>query len=368
MLSSQISANKTSPELPNSAGTFSCAHKSITVTRCGQLPLPLAGAGSGDAEPSQATPPPATAELLMGLVSFPMVRSAIRVASLCWPTSAATRRCHMAPLPGPDPFHPVAYLGRSPSASRPAPKRTTASGSPRPPARPFRSRGRSAAPRAHSGRPATPRPAADSRRPQWNRPAAASDRRGRRPRRSRPTPGATRPTSPRRPVRGTRRTRGTQVWGSGPTAGCTSRGGWRPRWNHCAPARPPGRRTPRGRPARWHARHRPPLPHLGPVAGIAAVGALPVRRVGRQGQEQREPRAGPVHHLDPDRGVLDRDMDVVAADDLLAGHDLVAVLHAGVALVGTVDRLVLPGRKRVGPGGQGPRPSGRHAAASCRRR
>ena len=97
---------------------------------------------------------------------------------------------------------------------------------------------------------------------------------------------------------------------------------------------------------------RPAPPQLGAVAGVAGVAPAPERRVGRQGHDRRQPRPDAVHDRDGQLGIVDADVDVHAADDLLPGQLLVLPLHD---LVLRIDVGILgPGRERVRAGGRQP--------------
>ena len=83
----------------------------------------------------------------------------------------------------------------------------------------------------------------------------------------------------------------------------------------------------------------PAVPGLGPEAGVAAVGALPERRVGGERGEHRQPDPDPVEDGDALLVAVDGDVHVAAAGQHLAGGEPELRQHAGVALALGRDRL-----------------------------
>ena len=98
------------------------------------------------------------------------------------------------------------------------------------------------------------------------------------------------------------------------------------------------------------AGRRPPFPDLEAVGVVAGVLTVPVRRVGGEGQQDRDPRPDPRHHLDDAVGILDPHVDVAPTDHLLTGDPLVPVLHLPEAGPVVLHLLVLP--RAPGMGGQ----------------
>ena len=97
------------------------------------------------------------------------------------------------------------------------------------------------------------------------------------------------------------------------------------------------------------AGRRPAVPGLGPVAGVAGVGALPERRVGGEGGQDRQPDPDPVEDGDALLVVLDAHVDVAAAGEHLLGGEGEGVEHPLVPLPLRRDRL--DGDRRGGQGG-----------------
>ena len=87
-----------------------------------------------------------------------------------------------------------------------------------------------------------------------------------------------------------------------------------------------------------------------PRRGQAGVVAAPVRRVGRQREQDRHVHAHPVGDVDRLVGVVEADVDVQPEDDLLA-RDEPQRLHQVAVARRARDQLVLPARDRVRAGG-----------------
>lgn len=129
----------------------------------------------------------------------------------------------------------------------------------------------------------------------------------------------------------------------------------------------------RGREVRRQPRRGPAGPGHRPPAGVARVTPAPERRVGRQGDQCRQPRSDPVGHRHGGVHVERADVDVAAAADQRVGERAEAAVLLALArlVVGQVQRT-LHGDHRRGRGQQlysrGRGPPGRGCAAGRRAR